>query len=128
MTKYEFFTKLMTLPDVSSDEQLAAFCEKEIMAIEKRKNTPKKPSKTALLNQQLIETMLFQIPKGKAMTIQEIILEIPDFRELSVQKVSRLLKECTDFGTATKEIIKRKTYYTFIGEVNEESEDEEMEE
>lgn len=125
MTKYEFFSKLMTLPDVSSDEQLAAFCEKEIAAIEKRKNAPKKPSKTALLNQKLIESMLWQIPKGKAMTVQEIILEIPEFREFSVQKVSRLLKECVDFGAATKELIKRKAYYTFTGEVEPEEEVEE---
>lgn len=112
MTKREYFEELLVIPEVAENEELVAFIEKEIALLEKRSNSPKKPTKKQIENAELVESIYESMEVGKQYTCGAMLEEFPCCEGLSSQKVNAMLKKLVDSGRVEREVVKRVTYFT----------------
>lgn len=81
--------------------------------LDKKANTEKKPTQRQMDAEQEAQTLLAELREaGKAMTVSDMIAELPSCKSFSNQKVSALIRK---LGTAVERIEeKRKAYFKAV--------------
>ena len=81
--------------------------------LDKKANTEKKPTQRQMDAEQEAQTLLVELREaGKAMTVSDMIAELPSCKSFSNQKVSDLIRK---LGTAVERIEeKRKAYFKAV--------------
>ena len=108
MTKREMLNKIATVN--ASDAEIVAFVKHEIELLDK-KNTyaSKRASKKQEANESIKDAILNVLTNSdKAMTATEIATAI----DVSVNKASALLTQLKEDNSVTREVIKRKAYFS----------------
>jgi hypothetical protein len=117
MTKREKFELLLTIAEVQENEMLVEFInhELELLAKKNATGTLRKPTKTQIENENLIEVIFAKLQAtGEGMTISEIQAEEEMLEGLTNQKMSALLKKLVDSQRVEKYIEKKKTFFKAI--------------
>lgn len=85
------------------------------VALEKKATAPKKPTSKQVENAELKQMLLAELSAaGKAMTISEMIKELPSCAGLTPQKVTAVIRD--EIGkTIKKDVVKRTSYFEVIG-------------
>ena len=122
MTKKEMFAQIIALADghemsVSIDE-VVAFCEKEIALLEKKASSKSKKEKEKDVRDEQVKDAILDILEGSEPQSASEILKalVPQFEELSIQKVSALLKKMCEEEDAIVEKFteKRKSFFRLV--------------
>lgn len=99
--------------DTFSAEEAKAKLYKMIEQLDKKASTEKKPTQRQKDAEQEAQTLLDELREaGKAMTVSDMIAELPSCKTFSNQKVSALIRK---LGTAVERIEeKRKAYFKAV--------------
>jgi hypothetical protein len=112
ITKVDRFNQLMALDEVKADADLVAFCEHEIELLQK-KSASKKPSKkneeNEVLKSKIMDT-LATFEKGA--TVSEVLSASEDFKGMSNQKISALMRQLVLDGDVVKTTDKKKSIFS----------------
>ena len=83
--------------------------------LEKKAAAPKKPTPKQTENAELKQMLIAELSAaGKAMTISEMIKELPSCAGLTPQKVTAVIRD--EIGkTIKKDVVKRTSYFEVIG-------------
>ena len=111
MTKREMFAEIRNI--VADNEEMVAFIDHEIELLERKSNSPKKPTKTQIENDGFkaeIVTYLTEVDTPK--TIKELQAEIPSIGGLTNQRITHMLTDLVKAETLTKEYVKKTPYYS----------------
>ena len=111
MTKKEMFAEIRNI--VADNEEMVAFIDHEIELLERKSNSPKKPTKTQVENDGFkaeIVSYLTEVDTPK--TIKELQAEIPSIGGLTNQRITHMLTDLVKAETLTKEYVKKTPYYS----------------
>lgn len=112
-------TYVVALNSAIACEALSAEVREKLTALrdaqEKRTHATHKPTATQTANEGYKVTILNGIGDS-AVTITEMMKLIPELAELSNQRVSALVRQMVADGVLTREEIKRKAYFSKVGE------------
>lgn len=111
MTKKEMFAEIRNI--VADNEEMVAFINHEIELLERKSNSPKKPTKTQVENDGFkadIIDYLTEVDTPK--TIKELQAEIPSISGLTNQRITHMLTDLVKAETLTKEYVKKTPYYS----------------
>ena len=107
MTKREMYTKIASV--CASDVEIVNFCNHEIELLNKKNSAAKKPTKVQIANEGIKDQILDTLKASdEAMTATQIAEGLG----LSVNKVSALLTQLREDNSVSREVIKRKAYFT----------------
>lgn len=113
MTKKEMFAEIRNI--VANNEEMVAFIDHEIELLERKSNSPKKPTKTQIENDSFkaeIVEYLTEVDTPK--TIKELQAEIPSISGLTNQRITHMLTDLVKAETLTKEYVKKTPYYSVV--------------
>ena len=111
MTKREMFTEIRNI--VADNEEMVAFIDHEIELLERKSNSPKKPTKTQVENDGFkAEIVAYLTEVDTSKTIKELQAEIPSISGLTNQRITHMLTDLVKAGTLTKEYVKKTPYYS----------------
>lgn len=121
MTKVEMFNAIANLDEVKANEEMTKFIAHEIELLNKKKNSPKKPSKTKVENDGYkAEIVAFLSSIDKPVTIKEIQGGVPSVAELSNQRITHMLTDLRNDGVVKRTYEKKVPYFT-LGNENEDA-------
>ena len=111
MTKREMFTEIRNI--VADNEEMVAFIDHEIELLERKSNSPKKPTKTQIENDGFkAEIVAYLTEVDTPKTIKELQAEIPSISDLTNQRITHMLTDLVKAETLTKEYVKKTPYYS----------------
>ena len=111
MTKREMFTEIRNI--VADNEEMVAFIDHEIELLERKSNSPKKPTKTQIENDGFkAEIVAYLTEVDAPKTIKELQAEISSIGGLTNQRITHMLTDLVKAGTLTKEYVKKTPYYS----------------
>lgn len=114
MTKKEMFTEIRKA--VAFNEEMVAFIDHEIELLNRKSETPKKPTKTQLENEDFKGNILaYLIAEDAPKTIKEMQEGITGFDVLTNQRITHLLTDLVNSGKVVKDYIKKTPYYSIAG-------------
>lgn len=112
-TKREMFTEIRNA--VANNEEMVAFLNKEIALLEKKANTPRKPTKTQVENERYKKLILdYLIAEQTIHTLKEIQLGVPEIANFKCQKVTPMLTALINEKKVTRNYVKKVPYYSAI--------------
>ena len=111
MTKKEMFVEIRNI--VADNEEMVAFIDHEIELLERKSNSPKKPTKTQIENDGFKAEIIAYLTEVDApKTIKELQAEIPSISGLTNQRITHMLTDLVKAETLTKEYVKKTPYYS----------------
>ena len=111
MTKKEMFAEIRNI--VADNEEMVAFIDHEIELLERKSNSPKKPTKTQIENDGFkAEIVAYLTEVDAPKTIKELQAEIPSIGSLTNQRITHMLTDLIKAGTLAKEYVKKTPYYS----------------
>ena len=111
MTKKEMFAEIRSI--VVDNEEMVAFIDHEIELLERKSNSPKKPTKTQVENDGFkAEIVAYLTEVDTPKTIKELQAEIPSISGLTNQRITHMLTDLVKAETLTKEYVKKTPYYS----------------
>ena len=111
MTKKEMFAEIRNI--VADNEEMVAFIDHEIELLERKSNSPKKPTKTQVENDGFkAEIVAYLTEVDTPKTIKELQAEIPSISGLTNQRITHMLTDLVKTETLTKEYVKKTPYYS----------------
>lgn len=111
MTKREMFAEIRNV--VADNEEMVAFIDHEIELLERKSNSPKKPTKTQIENDGFkAEIVAYLTEVDTPKTIKELQAEIPSISGLTNQRITHMLTDLVKAETLTKEYVKKTPYYS----------------
>ena len=111
MTKKEMFAEIRNI--VADNEEMVAFIDHEIELLERKSNSPKKPTKTQIENDGFkAEIVAYLTNVDTPKTIKELQAEIPSIGGLTNQRITHMLTDLIKAGTLAKEYVKKTPYYS----------------
>ena len=111
MTKKEMFAEIRNI--VANNEEMVAFIDHEIELLERKSNSPKKPTKTQVENDGFkAEIVAYLTEVDAPKTIKELQAEIPSISGLTNQRITHMLTDLVKAETLTKEYVKKTPYYS----------------
>lgn len=111
MTKKEMFVEIRNI--VADNEEMVAFIDHEIELLERKSNSPKKPTKTQVENDAYkAEIVSYLTSVDGSKTIKELQAEIPSISGLTNQRITHMLTDLVKAETLTKEYVKKTPYYS----------------
>ena len=111
MTKREMFAEIRNI--VADNEEMVAFIDHEIELLERKSNSPKKPTKTQIENDGFKAEIIAYLTEVDApKTIKELQAEIPSISGLTNQRITHMLTDLVKAETLTKEYVKKTPYYS----------------
>ena len=119
VTKKDNFNALLCVvnnADISEEQRtaLAAFISHEIELIENKSNSTK-PSKKQEENASVKTIILAELSKAdEPLTITEMQRTAEPLANFTCQKISALLRQLIEENKVTKEIIKKKSYFSVV--------------
>ena len=90
--------------------EIHAKLEKMKVQFEKKNSAEKKPTATQIANEG-IKNLILEVIGNSSLTITEMQKINGELAELSIQKISALLKQMVENGSVVREEIKRKAYF-----------------
>ena len=113
MTKKEMFAEIRNI--VADNEEMVAFIDHEIELLERKSNSPKKPTKTQIENNGFkAEIVAYLTEVDTPKTIKELQAEIPSIGGLTNQRITHMLTDLIKAGTLKKEYVKKTPYYSVV--------------
>ena len=111
MTKKEMFAEIRNI--VADNEEMVAFIDHEIELLERKSNSPKKPTKTQIENDGFKAEIIAYLTEVDApKTIKELQAEIPSISGLTNQRITHMLTDLVKAEPLTKEYVKKTPYYS----------------
>ena len=111
MTKKEMFAEIRNI--VADNEEMVAFIDHEIELLERKSNSPKKPTKTQIENDSFkAEIVAYLTEVDAPKTIKELQVEIPSISGLTNQRITHMLTDLVKAETLVKEYVKKTPYYS----------------
>lgn len=111
MTKKEMFAEIRNI--VADNEEMVAFIDHEIELLERKSNSPKKPTKIQIENDGFkAEIVAYLTEVDTPKTIKELQAEIPSIGGLTNQRITHMLTDLVKAKTLTKEYVKKTPYYS----------------
>ena len=111
MTKREMFAEIRNI--VADNEEMVAFIDHEIELLERKSNSPKKPTKTQIENDSFkAEIVAYLTEVDKPKTIKELQAEIPSISGLTNQRITHMLTDLVKAEILTKEYVKKTPNYS----------------
>lgn len=111
MTKKEMFAEIRNI--VADNEEMVAFINHEIELLERKSNSPKKPTKVQLENDAFkAEIVAYLTAVDAPKTIKELQAEIPSISGLTNQRITHMLTDLVKAETLAKERVKKTPYYS----------------
>lgn len=90
--------------------------EKMLEQVQKKSSAERKPTETQKENANFKVAILSAMEVGKQYTISDLMKCVPEIADLTNQRVSAMVRQLKDEGLVTREEIKRKAYFTKVGE------------
>lgn len=113
MTKKEMFAEIRNL--VADNEEMVAFIDHEIELLNRKANSPKKPTKNQLENEAFKgDIVAYLVAADAPKTIKELQEAIPSIAELSNQRITHLLTALVKAETIKKEYVKKVPYFMAV--------------
>ena len=114
ITKVDRFNQLMALDEVKANADLMAFCEHEIDLLQK-KSANKKSSKKNEANEALKEVIVDVLKTFEnGATVSEVLNASEDFKGMSNQKISALVRQLVLDGIVSKTTEKGKSIFSVV--------------
>ena len=111
MTKKEMFAEIRNI--VADNEEMVAFIDHEIELLERKSNSPKKPTKTQVENDGFkAEIVAYLTEVDTPKTIKELQAGISSICGLTNQRITHMLTDLVKAETLTKEYVKKTPYYS----------------
>ena len=111
MTKKEMFAEIRNI--VADNEEMVAFIDHEIELLERKSNSPKKPTKTQVENDGFkAEIVAYLTEVDTPKTIKELQAEIPSISGLTNQRITHMLTDLVKGGALVKEYVKKTPFYS----------------
>jgi len=111
MTKKEMFTAIREI--VADNDEMVAFINHEIELLERKSNSPKKPTKTQVENDSFkADIVAYLTEADTSKTIKELQVEVPSIGGLTNQRITHMLTDLVKAGTLVKEYVKKTPYYS----------------
>lgn len=111
MTKKEMFAEIRNI--VADNEEMVAFIDHEIELLERKSNSPKKPTKIQIENNGFkAEIVAYLTEVDAPKTIKELQAEIPSISGLTNQRITHMLTDLVKAETLVKEYVKKTPYYS----------------
>ena len=110
ITKREMFAKIREV--VADNQDMVDFIDHEIELLQKKSGS-KKPTATQVANEGLKDTIV-SVLEAREMTASEVLNATDEFKGLSNQKISALLKQLVDEGRVTKSTDGKKSLFSVI--------------
>ena len=111
MTKKEMFAEIRKI--VVDNEEMVAFIDREIELLNRKSNSPKKPTKVQIENDGFKAEIVAHLTEVDApKTIKELQAEIPSIGGLTNQRITHMLTDLVKAETLTKEYVKKTPYYS----------------
>lgn len=113
MTKKEMFAEIRKV--VADNAEMVAFIDHEIELLERKSNSPRKPTKTQVENDGFkAEIVAYLTEVDTPKTIKELQAEIPSISGLTNQRITHMLTDLVKAETLTKEYVKKTPYYSVV--------------
>lgn len=110
MTKKEMFNEIRGL--VIDNAEMVAFIDHEIELLNRKANSPKKPTKVQLENEAFKgDIVAYLVAADSPKNIKELQEAIPSIAELTNQRVTHLLTALVKAEAIGKEYVKKTPYY-----------------
>ena len=111
MTKKEMFVEIRNA--VAENEEMVAFIDHEIELLDRKANSPKKPTKTQVENDAFkAEIVAFLAEADTSKTIKELQAEIPSLSGLTNQRITHMLTDLVKAEVVVKEYVKKTPYFS----------------
>lgn len=112
MTRVEMFNAIKAIPQVANNQEMVDFIDKQIAQLAKRKSTE---SKTQKENKALMEVVVDAMRVlDKPATATQIMKSDAYLSELSLPKVSALLKKLIEDGRVERTIEKKIALFSLV--------------
>ena len=112
MTRKDYFNELLNIQEVAENEELVIFINKELAKLEKRSNTPKKPTKKQIENEKIAENVLVEMGEEKEYTNKEMLESFESCAGLSSQILNAILSKMLKDGKIFRRVVKRVAYFS----------------
>ena len=112
MTKAQMFSQIMANYPLTDEEK--AFINHEMELLAKKNSADRKPTKTQLENEKLMDAIFQNMEDNRIYQIAELRKEIPGMEEASSPKFAALLNKMVENGRVKKTVDKRKVYWEKI--------------
>jgi hypothetical protein len=115
LTKREKFERLLAKPEVQADKVSVEFIEHELELLAKKNSSEKKPTATQLANETLKDEILehMEAEPNRLFTISEMLKVFPCCADLTLPKVSAMVRQLKEDGKVERVEEKRKAYFRF---------------
>ena len=113
LTKREKFERLLAKPEVQADKVSVEFIEHELELLAKKNSSEKKPTATQLANETLKDGILecMALEPNRLFTISEMLKAFPCCADLTLPKVSAMVRQLKEDGKVERVEEKRKAYF-----------------
>ena len=113
LTKREKFERLLAKPEVQADKVSVEFIEHELELLAKKNSSEKKPTATQLANETLKDGILecMALEPNRLFTISEMLKVFPCCADLTLPKVSAMVRQLKEDGKVERVEEKRKAYF-----------------
>lgn len=130
VTKKDMFNAILKVEGIVGNKEFENFIKHEIELLDNKKKADRKPTKTQIENEALKDKILDYLAEVDApVTIKDMQNGIEGFKELSNQKINRLLiaLRAKEVGKVKRTLIKKVAYFE-LGNEHEDAEVTETEE
>lgn len=113
LTKREKFERLLAKPEVQADKISVEFIEHELDLLAKKNSSEKKPTATQLANEGIKDGILecMELEPNRLFTISEMLKVFPCCADLSLPKVTAMVRQLKEDGKVERLEEKRKAYF-----------------
>lgn len=128
VTKKDMFNAILKVEGIVGNKEFEDFIKHEIELLDNKKKADRKPTKTQIENEALKDKILDYLAEVDApVTIKDMQNGIEGFKELSNQKINRLLiaLRAKEVGKVKRTLIKKVAYFE-LGNEHEDAEAEEV--
>ena len=113
MTKKEMFDAIRKV--VIDNEEMVAFIDHEIELLDRKSNSPRKPSAAQIENAGFkADIVAYLVTADAPKCIKEIQAEVPSVSGLTNQRITHLLTDLVKAETLVKEYVKKTPYYSVV--------------
>ena len=128
VTKKDMFNAILKVEGIAGNKEFEDFIKHEIELLDNKKKADRKPTKTQIENEALKDKILDYLAEvDEPVTIKDMQNGIEGFKELSNQKINRLLiaLRAKEVGKVKRTLIKKVAYFE-LGNEHEDAEAEEV--
>ena len=128
VTKKDMFNAILKVEGIVGNKEFEDFIKHEIELLDNKKKADRKPTKNQIENEVLKDKILDYLAEvDEPVTIKDMQNGIEGFKELSNQKINRLLiaLRAKEVGKVKRTLIKKVAYFE-LGNEHEDTEAEEV--